>query len=40
MKKLNLSYFGHIMRRKSSLEKTVMLGKVKGSRKRGSPKKR
>ena len=35
MIKLRLSYFGHIMRRQDSLEKTIMLGKVEGSRKRG-----
>ena len=32
-----LSYFGHIMRRSDTLEKTVMLGKVDGSRRRGRP---
>ena len=32
-----LSYFGHIMRRQGSLEKTIMLGKTEGSRKRGRP---
>ena len=37
MIKLRLSYFGHIMRRQDSLEKTIMLGKVEGSRKRGRP---
>ena len=35
MLKLKLSYFGHILRRQDSLEKTIMLGKVEGSRKRG-----
>ena len=34
MLKLKLSYFGHIMRRQDSLEKTLMLGRVEGSRKR------
>ena len=33
--KLKLQYFGHLMRRTDSLEKTLMLGKIKGSRKRG-----
>ena len=37
MLKLRLSCFGHIMRRQDSLEKTIMLGKVKGSRKGGGP---
>ena len=35
MTKLRLSCFGHIKRRAESLEKTIMLGKVEGSRKRG-----
>ena len=35
MLKLNLQYFGHLMRRNSSLEKTLMLGKVEGKRRRG-----
>ena len=35
---LRLSYFGHIMRMQGFLEKTIMLGKVDGSRKRGSQK--
>lgn len=35
--KLKLSYIGHIMRKQSSLEKTIMLGKVEGSKKRGRP---
>ena len=30
-----LQYFGHLMRRTDSLEKTVMLGKIKGRRRRG-----
>ena len=33
--KLNLQYFGHLMRGADSLEKTLMLGKIKGRRKRG-----
>ena len=37
MIKLRLSYFGHIMRRQDSLEKTIMLGRAEGSRKRGRP---
>ena len=35
MLKLKLQYFGHLMRRTDSLEKTLMLGKVEGGRKRG-----
>ena len=35
MLKLKLQYFGHIMWRVDSLEKTLMLGKIKGRRKRG-----
>ena len=35
MLKLKLQYFGHLMRRTDSLEKTLMLGKVKGGRRRG-----
>ena len=35
MLKLNLQYFGHLMRRADSLEKTLMLGKIEGRRKRG-----
>ena len=35
MLKLNLQYFGHLMRRVDSLEKTLMLGKVEGRRRRG-----
>ena len=38
MLKLRLSYFGHILRRQDSLEKTIRLGKVEGSRKRGKTK--
>ena len=33
--KLNLQYFGHLMRRADSLEKTLMLGKIEGGRRRG-----
>ena len=32
MLKLKLQYFGHLMRRANSLEKTLMLGKIKGRR--------
>ena len=35
MLKLKLQYFGHLMRRADSFEKTLMLGKIKGRRKRG-----
>ena len=35
MLKLKLQYFGHLMRRTNSLEKTLMLGKVEGRRRRG-----
>ena len=35
MLKLKLQYFGHLMRRVYSLEKTLMLGKIKGRRRRG-----
>ena len=35
MQKLKLQYFGHLMRRTDSLEKTLMLGKVEGRRRRG-----
>ena len=35
MLKLKLQYFGHLMRRTDSLEKTLMLGKVEGMRKKG-----
>jgi len=35
MLKLKLQYFGHLMRRTESLEKTLMLGKIQGSRRRG-----
>ena len=33
--KLKLQYFGHLMQRPDSLEKTLMLGKIKGRRRRG-----
>ena len=33
--RLKLQYFGHLMRRTDSLEKTLMLGKIEGRRKRG-----
>ena len=33
--KLKLQYFGHLMRRTDSLEKNLMLGKIKGRRRRG-----
>ena len=35
MLKLKLQYFGHLMRRADSFEKTLMLGKIEGRRKRG-----
>ena len=35
MLKLKLQYFGHLMQRPDSLEKTVMLGKIEGRRRRG-----
>ena len=35
MLKLKLQYFGHLMRRTDSLEKTMMLGKIVGRRRRG-----
>ena len=34
MLKLKLQYFGHLIRRADSLEKTLMLGKIKGKRRR------
>ena len=37
MVKLKLQYFGHLMRRVDSLEKTVMLGAIGGRRRRGRP---
>ena len=38
MLKLKLQYFGHLMRRADSLEKTLMLGRIGGRRRRGRPK--
>ena len=35
MLKLKLQYFGHLMRRTDSMEKTLMLGKIEGRRRRG-----
>ena len=35
MLKLKLQYFGHLMQRGDSVEKTLMLGKIEGRRKRG-----
>ena len=35
MLKLKLQYFGHLMRRVDSLQKTLMLGKIEGRRRRG-----
>ena len=35
MVKLKLQYFGHVMQRADSLEKTLMLGKIEGMRRRG-----
>ena len=35
MLKLKLKYFGHLMQRTDSLEKTLMLGKIEGGRRRG-----
>ena len=35
MLKLKLQYFGHLLRRADSLEKTLMLGKIEGRRRRG-----
>ena len=40
MLKLKLKYFGHLMRRADSLEKTLMLGKIEGRRRRGKQKTR
>ena len=39
MLKLKLQYFGHLMRRVDSLEKTLMQGKIEGRRKRGRQRK-
>ena len=38
--KLKLQYFGHLMQRADSSEKTLMLGKVEGERRRGQPRMR
>ena len=38
--KLKLQYFGHLMRRTDSFEKTLMLGKIEGGRRRGRQKMR
>ena len=38
--KLKLQYFGHLMRRADSFEKTLMLGKIEGRRRRGRQRKR
>ena len=38
--KLKLQYFGHLMQRVDSLEKTLMLGGIGGRRRRGRPRKR
>ena len=40
MLKLKLQYFGHLMRTADSLEKTLMLGKIEGRRRRGQPRMR
>ena len=40
MLKLKLQYFGHLMRRASTLEKVLMLGKIEGRRRRGQQKMR
>ena len=40
MLKLKLQYLGHLMRRTDSLEKTLMLGKTEGRRRRGRPRTR
>ena len=40
MLKLKLQFFGHLMRRTDSFEKTLMLGKIKGGRRRGLPRMR
>ena len=40
MLKLKLQYFGHLMRRADSFEKTLMLGKIEGKRRRGGQKMR
>ena len=40
MLKLELQYFGHLMRRVDLLEKTLMLGEIRGRRRRGRPRMR
>ena len=40
MLKVKLQYFGHLMRRVDSLEKTLMLGEIEGRRRRGRPRMR
>ena len=40
MLKLKLQYFGHLVRRDDSLEKTLMLGKIEGRKRRGQPRMR
>ena len=40
MLKLKLQYFGHFMRRTDSLEKTLMLGKIEGGKRRARPRMR
>ena len=40
MLKLKLQYFGHLMQRADSLEKTLMLGRIEGRRRRGRQKMR
>ena len=40
MLKLKLQYFGHLMRKNDSLEKTLMLGEIGGRRRRGRPRMR
>ena len=40
MLKLKLKYFGHLMRRADSLEKTLMLGRIEGGRRRGQQRER
>ena len=40
MLKLKLKYFGHLMQRNDSFEKTLMLGKIEGRRRRGQQKMR
>ena len=40
MLRLKLQYFGHLLQKTNSLEKTLMLGKIKGKRRRGQQKMR